>query len=58
VVYYLYDELAVVAEGVEGFDDAAAPMVRDSVNPGNAVVDFEGAVGFRMHSDLVKREGP
>jgi hypothetical protein len=49
VVYYQFGQMIVVAEGVEGFDETAVAIVRDSTNPGNAVVDFERVVGFTMH---------
>jgi hypothetical protein len=49
VVYYQFGQMIVVAEGVEGFDETAVAIVRNSTNPGNAVVDFERVVGFTMH---------
>jgi hypothetical protein len=49
IVYYQFGQMVQVAEGVEGWDDTVVPIVRDSANPGNAVVDFERVVGFKMH---------
>jgi len=49
VVYYQFNNMVQVAEGVEGFDETAVAIVRDSANPGNAVVDFERVIGFTMH---------
>ncbi len=49
VVYYQFGQMVQVSEGVEGFDESAVAIVRDSANPGNAVVDFERVVGFTMH---------
>jgi hypothetical protein len=50
VVYYLFDDMITVREGVEGFiEDDTPTLVRDSANPGNALVDLERTIGFRMH---------
>ncbi len=50
VVYYLFDDMVTVEQGVEGFaEDEVPTLVRDSTNPGNALVDLERTVGFRMH---------
>jgi hypothetical protein len=50
VVYYLFDDMVTVKQGVEGFaEDEVPTLVRDSTNPGNALVDLERTVGFRMH---------
>jgi hypothetical protein len=50
VVYYLFDDMVTVKEGVAGFaEDEVPTLVRDSANPGNALVDLERTVGFRMH---------
>jgi hypothetical protein len=49
VVYYQFGQMVTVAAGVEGFDETAVAIVRDSANPGNAVVDFERVVAFTMH---------
>lgn len=50
VVYYLFDDLVTVKEGTAGFaEDEIPTLARDSTNPGNALVDLERAVGFRMH---------
>ena len=50
VVYYLFDDMVTVKEGVEGFaEDDVPTLVRDAANPGNALVDLERTVGFRMH---------
>jgi hypothetical protein len=50
VVYYLFDDMVTVKEGVAGFaEDEVPTLVRDSTNPGNALVDLERTVGFRMH---------
>jgi len=49
VVYYQFGQMVEVSRGVEGFDESAVAIVRDSANPGNAVVDFERVIGFTMH---------
>ncbi len=50
VVYYQFDDMVVVEQGVEGFiEDDVPTIVRDSADPGNTLVDLERAVGFRMH---------
>ena len=50
VVYYLFDDMVTVKEGVAGFaEDEVPTLVRDSANPGNALADLERTVGFRMH---------
>ncbi len=50
VVYYLFDDQVTVREGVAGYaEDEVPTLVRDSANPGNALVDLERTVGFRMH---------
>jgi hypothetical protein len=50
VVYYLFDDMVTVSEGTEGFaEDDVPTLARDSANPGNAIVDLERTVGFRMH---------
>jgi hypothetical protein len=50
VVYYQFDDMVTVKQGVEGYaEDGVPTIVRDSANPGNALVDLERTVGFRMH---------